>query len=96
MSAPNVLHDLHGLEEAIGDHASRVHGEFAVLRSSSARQRLFLIVLERGFLDNVLDRVVVEPFTRLARLLTRLDEWLCDAVLPARRPTAFEEGNQDE
>jgi NADH-quinone oxidoreductase subunit L len=96
LSAPNVLHDLHGLEEAIGDHASRVNREFAVLRSDRARQRFFLMALERGFLDNLLDRVVVEPFTGLARLLTRLDQWLCDAVLPARRPAAFYEGDQDE
>ena len=52
--------------------------------------QLFLIALERGFLDSILDRFVVEPFTRLARQLTRLDRWLCDAVLPARRPVAVE------
>jgi hypothetical protein len=67
-----------------------------------------LIALERGFLDSILDRVIVEPFTWLAGLLTRLDEWLClprlrrapaavgDAVPPARPPAALEEGNQDE
>ena len=84
LSAPNVLHDLHGLEEAIGDRASPAGGHFERSGSDRARQQLFLIALERGFLDNFLDRVVVEPFTRLARRLTRLDEWLCDAVLPAR------------
>ena len=88
LSAPNVLHDLHGLEDAIGDHASPDGGHLGVVRSDRARRRLFLIALERGFLDSILDRVVVEPFTRLARLLTRLDQWLCDAVLPARRPVA--------
>lgn len=96
LSAPNVLHDLHGLEEAIGDHAPAAPGEFAVLRFDRARQRVFLIALERGFLDSMLDRLVVEPFTGLARLLTRLDQWLCDAVLPARRPAAIEGGEQDE
>jgi NAD(P)H-quinone oxidoreductase subunit 5 len=96
LSAPNVLHDLHGLEEAIADRAPSGGGEFAVLRSARARQRLFLIALERGFLDDLLERFVVGPFTGLARLLTRLDERLCDMVLPARRPTAFAEGDQDE
>jgi hypothetical protein len=64
--------------------------------SDRARRQLFLIVLERGFLDSILDRAVVEPFTRLAHLLTRLDQRLCDAVLPARAPAAVDEGNQDE
>jgi NAD(P)H-quinone oxidoreductase subunit 5 len=97
LSAPNVLHDLHALEEAARDHTARVRGELPVLKSDRARQRLFLVALERGFLDNLLDRFVVEPFTRLAHLLTRLDEWLCGAVLPARRPVALEEGgSQDE
>ena len=49
-----------------------------------ARHRLFLIALERGFLDSALDRLVVDPFTAAARRLTRLDTWLCGAVLPAR------------
>jgi NAD(P)H-quinone oxidoreductase subunit 5 len=96
LSAPNVLHDLHGLQEAISDHGSHVHGELAVLKSRRARQRLFLITLERGFLDSILDRLVVEPFTALARWLARVDEWLCGAVLPARRPAVLEEGYQDE
>jgi NAD(P)H-quinone oxidoreductase subunit 5 len=96
LSAPNVLHDLHGLEEAIGDHASPANRELAALGSDRARHRLYLIALERGFLDNFLDRVVVEPFTRLARLLTRLDEWLCYVVLPVGRPAAFDESDRDE
>ena len=96
LSAPNVLHDLHGLEDAIGDHASPDAGHLGVVRSDRARRQLFLIALERGFLDSILDRVVVEPFTRLAGLLTRLDQWLCDAVLPARLPAAVDGGDQDE
>jgi len=82
LSAPNVLHDLHGMEDAIGGRPAP---------SAS----LFLIAIERGFLDSVLDRVVVDPFTRFARRLTRLDLWLCDAVIPAERP-AWVEGGEDQ
>ena len=99
LSAPNVLHDLHGLEDAIGDHGHADVRHFGVVGSDRTRRQLFLIALERGFLDSLLDRFVVEPFTRLAGLLTRLDQWLCDAVLPvlpARLPAASEEGDQDE
>jgi NAD(P)H-quinone oxidoreductase subunit 5 len=86
LSAPNVLHDLHGMEDAIGDHSS----------SRSGHPKLFLIALERGFLDSILDRVVIDPFTRVARRLTRLDEWLCDVVLSAQRSVVVEEDDRDE
>lgn len=82
LSAPNVLHDLHGTEEAMRERTlSRVDA----LLPDRVRHRLFLIALERGFLDSALDRLVVEPFTAAARRLTRLDAWLCGVVLPARQ-----------
>ncbi|HVH29918.1 MAG TPA: proton-conducting transporter membrane subunit [Vicinamibacterales bacterium] len=96
LSAPNVLHDLHGIEDAIGDRPSPASGHLEAVTSERVGRHLYLIALERGFLDNVLDRVVVEPFTRLARMLTHLDEWLCDAVLLTRRPVAIDGGDQDE
>jgi NAD(P)H-quinone oxidoreductase subunit 5 len=84
LSAPNVLHDLHGIEDAIGDRPAFGRG---VDRFIPARLRhaLFLIALERGFLDGLLDRVIVDPFTRLARQLTRVDERLCGAVVSGAR-----------
>jgi hypothetical protein len=87
---------LHALETAIGDRPAAAGGHVGTVTSSPVRLRLFLIALERGFLDTLLDRIVTEPFTRVARLLTRLDQWLCDAALPARRPAAAEGGDQDE
>jgi len=95
LSAPNVLHDLHGLEEAMGDRGGRER-RFALLTSDRARQRLFLIALERGFLDSFLDRVVVETFNRGARLLESLDQRLCDLVLPTRPSAALEGSDRDE
>ncbi|HSC27835.1 MAG TPA: proton-conducting transporter membrane subunit [Vicinamibacterales bacterium] len=97
LSAPNVLHDLHGMEDAIGNRASASRGYLDLVTSDRARRHLYLFALERGFLDSLLDRVVVEPFTRFARQLTRLDAWLCDAVLPRRRPILVEGGeDRDE
>jgi hypothetical protein len=84
------------MEDAIGDRASP-SGYLEAVTSDRVRRCLFLIALERGFLDSILDRVVVEPFTRLARQLTRLDVWLCDAVILRRRPVAVEGGeDRDE
>jgi NADH:ubiquinone oxidoreductase subunit 5 (subunit L)/multisubunit Na+/H+ antiporter MnhA subunit len=97
LSAPNVLHDLHGIEDAIGDRSSAAGSYLEAMTSDRVRRRLFLIALERGFLDSILDRLVVEPFTQLALQLTRLDEWLCEAVMPSRPPVAVEGGeDQDE
>jgi NADH-quinone oxidoreductase subunit L len=95
LSAPNVLHDLHGMEDAIGERPSRVGGYLPAMASDDVRRRLFLIALERGFLDNILERVVVEPFLRMAHRLTRLDVWLCGAVLPIQ-PMAATEASEDQ
>jgi NAD(P)H-quinone oxidoreductase subunit 5 len=97
LSAPNVLHDLHGMEDAIGDRPSPGRGYLERLAPEPVRRRLFLIAIERGFLDSLLDRFVVEPFTRVARQLSRLDGRLCDAVLPKGSLAGFEEReDQDE
>jgi len=68
LSAPNVLHDLHGMEETSHDRPA-------------PSIPVFLIAVERGFLDSLLDRIVVDPFTRLARRLTAFDRWLCAALV---------------
>lgn len=86
LSASNVLHDLHAMEDALGDRPVPGSSYVEDVAPDRLRRRLFLIALERGFLDTFLDRLVVEPFTALARRLTRLDAWLCDVVMPPRPP----------
>jgi NADH-quinone oxidoreductase subunit L len=87
LSAPNVLHDLHGMEEAL---AARPAGGLAErLVSDRVRRLVFLAALERGFLDAALEVVVVRPFATLAQRLTDVDRWLCEAaILPSRSPVA--------
>ena len=85
LSAPNVLHDLHGIEDAIGTRPSRANGLIERLGSEDLRRALFLAALERGFLDSFLERVVVTPFISVAGRLTRIDRWLCAAVIPRGR-----------
>jgi NAD(P)H-quinone oxidoreductase subunit 5 len=95
LSAPNVLHDLHGMEDAIGEHPSQAHGYLERLAPTRMRHILYLAALERGFLDSVIDRAVVAPFIRFASQLTRFDRWLCDALLPAARPAVPVEVGED-
>jgi len=83
LSAPNVLHDLHSIEGALGEHPSRASGMIETLAGGRAARALFLVALERGFLDSFLDRLVVDPFLEMTRWLTRVDQWLCGVVLPA-------------
>jgi NAD(P)H-quinone oxidoreductase subunit 5 len=98
LSAPNVLHDLHGMEDAIGNRPSRTGGYLEALIPKRIRLLVYLAALERGFLDSILDRVVVEPFVRCADWLTRLDRRLCNAVMPMELPAAIEaaEGVDDQ
>jgi NAD(P)H-quinone oxidoreductase subunit 5 len=97
LSAPNVLHDLHGIEDAIGDWPARTRGYLETLTPNRIRRILYLVALERGFLDSIIDRLVVEPFTRAANYLTRIDRRLCSAVLPAPKPIPLDAGdNRDE
>jgi NADH-quinone oxidoreductase subunit L len=88
LSAPNVLHDLHGIEDAIGDRPPHSIGYVDAVMPGRLRRRLFLAAIERGFLDSLLDRAIVGPFTRLARRLTILDRWLCGVIVPTS-PAGF-------
>jgi len=90
LSAPNVLHDLHGMEDAIGNRPAQARGYLETLAPEAVRRVLFLMALERGFLDSLLDRFIVAPFLALARWLTEVDRRLCDIVLPARRVDVVE------
>jgi NAD(P)H-quinone oxidoreductase subunit 5 len=90
LSAPNVLHDLHGLEDAIGGRPSHVRGYLDKLVPNRLRRGFYLVALERGFLDSIIDRLVVEPFTRIANHLSRLDRWLCDTVVAAPASISIE------
>ena len=89
LSAPNVLHDLHGMENAIGGRLPRIRGYFDRLASKRVHRLLYLVALERGFLDSIIDRAIVGPFIRYASSLSRFDRWLCDLTI-AHQPTAIE------
>jgi NAD(P)H-quinone oxidoreductase subunit 5 len=96
LSAPNVLHDLHGMENAIGERPSHARGYLETLAPAQMRRVLYLAALERGFLDSIVDRIVVEPFIRLANRLTRLDRWLCEAVILTPKPLPVETSEESD
>jgi NAD(P)H-quinone oxidoreductase subunit 5 len=97
LSAPNVLHDVHSIEAAIGDRPAPSAGRLEQMTPTAVRRRLFLFALERGFLDAILDRVIVGPFWRIASWMSRFDRRLCDIVAPAEPEAVFAaDGDRDE
>jgi NADH-quinone oxidoreductase subunit L len=92
LSAPNVLHDLHGLEAAAGERLVS-EPRLESLIPAAFRRQVYLYALERGFLDAVIDRVVVEPFHAATRAMARFDQFLCHSV--AAR-TAFLEADEGD
>jgi NAD(P)H-quinone oxidoreductase subunit 5 len=96
LSAPNVLHDLHGMEDAMGDRPSESAGYLHRVMPEGLRRQMYVVALERGFLDSILDRAIVEPFERAARGLARLDQWLCGTIVAAPQPVAEGGDDRDE
>jgi len=94
LSAPNVLHDLHGLEAAVGERLAPGGGYLEARVPEGVRRQLFLFALERGFVDAVLDRLFVDPFFWLTRQMSRLDRFLCDVVI-RRAPSILVEAAED-
>jgi NAD(P)H-quinone oxidoreductase subunit 5 len=72
LRAPTLLHDYHTLENAFGEHLPRGSGPGRLLLGS-ARAWVYRLALERGYLDAIVDTVVVGPFARTFRFLDGLE-----------------------
>lgn len=72
LRAPNLLRDYKSMENAIGGRLAR--GSFGILQRLPVRwqQIFFLFALERGYTDQLLWRLIVNPFLALFR---QLDRW---------------------
>ncbi len=72
LRAPSLLHDYHGLENAIGHHLPRPVLPLLHWTSTSTRSWMYRLALERGYLDSWITICLVTPFVSLFRR--------CDAV----------------
>jgi NADH:ubiquinone oxidoreductase subunit 5 (subunit L)/multisubunit Na+/H+ antiporter MnhA subunit len=73
LRAPSMLHDYHKLHSAVGGEFSRTGQHLDTLFPERVQLWLYRWSLDRGHLDTILDRWVVEPLTRVSRLFARLD-----------------------
>lgn len=80
LSAPNVLHDMHELENRTGGHLMpSADGDTP---RGGPWQDMYVIALERGFVDPLLDRLVVAPYFWCVGHLDALDRWLSGSCGP--------------
>ena len=74
LRAPSMLHDYHQMHSAIGGElAAATGGQMEDLLPEGVRLWLYRWALDRGHLDTILDRWLIQPLTQLSRLFARLD-----------------------
>jgi NAD(P)H-quinone oxidoreductase subunit 5 len=73
LRAPSMLHDYHQMHSAIGGETAPAGTEFEDLLPENVRLWLYRWAFDRGHLDTVLDRWLVQPLLDVSRLLARLD-----------------------
>ena len=83
LRAPSMLHDYHQMHSAIGDHAATSRTQFEDMLPENVRLWLYRWAFDRGHLDTILDRWLVQPLLDLSMLFARLDR-LGSRVQPSR------------
>ncbi len=73
LRAPSMLHDYHQMHSAIGGELSPSSTRFEDLLPQRVHLWLYRWALDRGQLDTILDRYVIDPLIRLSDLFARLD-----------------------
>jgi NAD(P)H-quinone oxidoreductase subunit 5 len=73
LRAPTLLHDYHVLENAMDSHLPNHKGWVRRVVPAAVEQRFYRLALERGYLDELLNRVFVRPFISCFRLFDSLE-----------------------
>ena len=85
LRAPSLLHDYHGLENALGKHLPRPMLPLLRRAGPAAVPGSIVLALERGHLDSWLTICFVTPFVALFRRCDALERALDDWLLGVRR-----------
>ena len=73
LRAPSMLHDYHRMHSAMGGEMAGAAAQSGGLLPETVRLWLYRWAFDRGHLDTILERCVVEPLLGFSRLLARLD-----------------------
>ncbi len=87
LRAPTLLQDYHTLENAIGKRLPDAGGPLDRWAGGRLRVWAYRLALERGYLDVMLCRFVVDPFIAVFRMFDRLERrWLAFLAGGDQRP----------
>jgi NAD(P)H-quinone oxidoreductase subunit 5 len=74
LRAPSMLRDDHQLHSAIGGETASAETQFEDLLPETVRLWVYRWAFDRGHLDTILDRWLVQPLLDVSMLLARLDQ----------------------
>ena len=84
LRAPSMLHDHHQMHAAVGGHLSETGTHLSRSIPAGVQQWLFRLAMDRGHLDTLLSRAVIEPVEALSRMLGRVDRWTAPSAKGGR------------
>ena len=73
LRAPSMLHDHHQMHSAVGGELAPTGRHLAELFPEHVQLWLYRWAFDRGHLDTILDRFVIDPLMRISRFFSRLD-----------------------
>jgi NADH-quinone oxidoreductase subunit L len=73
LRAPSMLHDYHQMHSAMGGETSQTSKQIEELLPESVQVWLYRWAFDRGHLDTILDRWVIDPLLRVSAYLAKQD-----------------------
>ncbi|HTS50904.1 MAG TPA: proton-conducting transporter membrane subunit [Bryobacteraceae bacterium] len=89
LRAPSMLHDYHQMHSAIGGAVAPAGRHLEDLVPEPVQLWLYRWALDRGHLDTLLDRLVIDPLIRLSNLFAKLDGLGLDQPVSRREKVAL-------
>jgi NADH:ubiquinone oxidoreductase subunit 5 (subunit L)/multisubunit Na+/H+ antiporter MnhA subunit len=96
LRAPTLLHDYHVLENALDGHLPHNQGWISRMVPDSIERWFYKFALERGYLDELLNRIFVRPFLGCFRLFDSLERKWTNLLAGDDRSESDEVPTQNE
>ena len=89
LRAPSMLHDYHQMHSAAGGDLAQTGRHLREFFPERFQFWLYRWALDRGHLDTILDRLVVDPLMRLSRIFAKLDGIAFGEITKPRKEPAI-------